>query len=306
MVNADMLDPETVTKAMTDLSLRCRQIEDSDIPAIVDLLARGFGPRRTRRFWHDVLERLRNRSNPAGRPRYGYLLESGQRPVGAILLIFSQMRDGAGEAPRTRCNVSSWYVEPQFRGYASFLVAHALKQKDVTFLNISAVPQTLPILQVQGYVRYSRGICIAMAALSRNPAEEYARVIAADARPAAPFDAADRELLLEHAGFGCISLWVETPERAYPFVFRPRLAKRLLPCAQLVYCRDMADFVRFARPLGRHLASRGRPFVILDANGPIPGLVGRYFEGTMARYFKGAAPPRQGDLAYTEAALFGM
>jgi hypothetical protein len=44
----------------------------------------------------------------------------------------------------------------------------------------------------------------------------------------------------------------------------------------LIYCGDIANFVRFAGPIGRYLALRGRPLVIVDANGPIPGLVGVY------------------------------
>jgi hypothetical protein len=101
-------------------------------------------------------------------------------------------------------------------------------------------------------------------------------------------------------------VWCETAERAYPFVFRPRLVKAVIPCAQLIYCRDIADFVRFAGPLGRFLARRGRPLVILDANGRIPGLVGLFSRGSMPKYFKGPQRPRLGDLAYTEYALLGV
>ena len=54
------------------------------------------------------------------------------------------------------------------------------------------------------------------------------------------------------------------------------------------------------------LAARGRPFVVLDSNGPIPGLVGKYFDAKMPKYFKGPDRPRLGDLAYTEAAMFGV
>ena len=48
---------------------------------------------------------------------------------------------------------------------------------------------------------------------------------------------------------------------------------------------------------------RGRPFVLIDANGPIPGLPGKYFGGKSPKYFKGPTPPRLGDLAYTEMAM---
>ena len=73
-----------------------------------------------------------------------------------------------------------------------------------------------------------------------------------------------------------------------------------------VYCGDVAEVVRFAGPLGRHLAARGLPFMVIDANGPIEGLTGRYFDNTQPKFFRGPARPRLGDLAYTEAALFGM
>jgi hypothetical protein len=113
-------------------------------------------------------------------------------------------------------------------------------------------------------------------------------------------------LLLDHADFGCISLWCITAERAYPFVFRPRLVKGCIRCAQLIYCRDIDDLVRFARPIGLYLTLRGQPFVITDSNGPIRGLVGKFFPERMPRYFRGPDLPRLGDLAYTETALFGL
>jgi hypothetical protein len=294
--------------------IRCRRIEDADADRVVTLFTRGFGARRTRRFWERVIACLATRTAPADAPRFGYLLESDGAAVGAILQIFSTLRAGgagANEKATTRCNVSSWYVDPAFRSYAPLLVSQALKQTGVTYLNISSIPHTRPIVEAQGYVRFSNGVFVALPGLSRAPSGIQARIIAADARPQAaqlqaPFEAHERDLLRDHADYGCMSLWCETRERAYPFVFRERRVKGLISCAQLIYCGDVADFVRFARPLGWYLARRGRPLVILDANGPIRGLVGKYFDQTMPKYFKGPAPPRLGDLAYTETALFGM
>jgi hypothetical protein len=84
------------------------------------------------------------------------------------------------------------------------------------------------------------------------------------------------------------------------------LVKRAIPCAQLIYCRDVAEFIRFAGPIGRYLARRGKPFVIIDSNGAIPGLLGTFRPGRMAKYFKGPQRPRLGDLAYTEYAVLGV
>src|SRR5205807_4939385 len=125
-------------------------------------------------------------------------------------------------------------------------------------------------------------------------------------RPGVYFEPSDRRLLLDHEKFGCLGAWCETPERAHPFVFRRRLFKRVIPAAQLIYCRDLADFVRFAPLLGRFLARHGLPLVIADADGPIPGLLGIYWPGKMPKYFRGPQRPRLGDLAYTETAMFGI
>lgn len=293
MVNAD--DTPAASR------IRCRQIADGDLDRVAALLKQGFGARRTLAFWQQVLDGLKARAGPADMPRYGYLLENAGTPVGAILLIFAQTPGGDA----VRANVSSWYVDPAFRGYAPLLVSQALKLKTVTYLNISPAPHTWPILDAQGYQRFSNGVVVAMPAVQRSGASPL-RLLAATATPDAPHEAFERDLMIEHAGHGCISLWGVTTQRAYPFVFRPRIVKGVIPGAQLVYCADVVDFVRFAGPLGRHLALRGRPFVIVDANGPIAGLAGKYFDNTMPKYFRGPARPRLGDLASTELALFGM
>jgi hypothetical protein len=299
MVNAEKVTAAPGTSKNTS-KIRCRQIGDGDLDALVDLLERGFGRRRTRAFWQHALACLRTRTVPSGMPRYGYLLENDGVPVGVILLIFATTP--GTDAPRA--NVSSWYVEPAFRSYAPLLVSQALKLKQVTYLNISPAPHTWPILAAQGYKRYSNGIFIALPTLQRS--SERVRLLAAGHTPDAPHAPFARDLMIEHIGFGCIGVWCVTAERARPFVFRPRMVKGILPCAQLIYCDDVADFVRFAGPIGRFLATRGRPFVILDANGPVAGLTGRYFAETTPKYFRGPVAPRLGDLSYTEAALFGI
>ncbi len=82
-------------------------------------------------FWDHALNALARREPPPGLPKYGYLMESGGAPVGAILMICSAMR--AGDALAPRCNLSSWYVEPAFRTYAPLLVSQALRHKEVTY-----------------------------------------------------------------------------------------------------------------------------------------------------------------------------
>jgi hypothetical protein len=288
-----------MSSALPDI--RCRQIEEGDAPAVAGLLTRGF-PSRGGEFWRHALDQLTQRNPPEGLPRYGYVLESSRTPVGVILLICAAMPVDGGFAPR--CNLSSWYVEPAFRAYAPMLVSQALRHKDVTYTNISAAPHTWPIIEAQGFRRYSDGIFVALPALAFGG--EKADVFDARRKPSARFDRFDQETLTQHAAHGCISLWCESAERAYPFVFRPRLVKGCVPCAQLIYCRDISDFGRFAGAVGRYLAWRGRPVVIVDANAPISGLVGVFRRGSKPKYYRGPQRPRLGDLAYSEYAILGV
>jgi len=283
-------------------AIRCRQIDERDLAAVAALLRRGF-PSRSRHFWPHALAELARREPPPGMPKYGYLLETDGRLVGAILTICSAIRAGGRLEPR--CNLSSWYVEPPFRAYAPLLVSQALRHKEVTYLNVTAAPHTWPIIEAQGFSRYSEGVFVCVPALHRTPGE---RIEVLDARrhPTAGGDSSEQEILRQHAAYGCISVWCRSGGKVYPFVFRPRLGKGFLPCAQLIYCRDLADFARCAGPLGRYLALRGRPLVVVDADGPIPGLVGIFRRGSKPKYFKGPQRPRLGDLAYTEYAILGV
>jgi hypothetical protein len=284
--------------------IRCREIDKADIAAIVDLLASAFRHHhRTREFWVRAFECLSQHPTPVGFPKYGYLLECEGTAIGVILLIFSSLVVH-GET-RIRCNVSSWYVEPPFRGYAGMLISRALKREHVTYFNITPVPHTLPILEAQGYVRYCAGRFVSVPALSGCSYGCRVAAVASDARPGEDLSSFEIELLLAHANYGCISLTCNSASRRHPFVFMPRLKFGFVPYAYLAYCRDLEDFVRFAGPLGRFLARRGFPMVVLDSNGPVRGLIGRY-SAASPKYFKGPDQPGLGDLAYSERVMFGV
>jgi hypothetical protein len=78
-----------------------------------------------------------------------------------------------------------------------------------------------------------------------------------------------------------------------------------LPAMQLVYCRDISEYVRCAGPIGRRLLSRGKISVVLDSNDRVPGLIGLYTELRGRKYFKGPHQPRLADLTDTELVLYG-
>lgn len=285
---------------------RIREISESDIEAIADLLTRGF-VHRSREYWMRGLQRQGTRSLPPDTPRYGYLLENEGAPVGCLLTIYSSKI--LGDEMTTCCNVSSWYVDPAFRNMAALFASMTQKRKNVTYFNVTPAYPTWPILEAQGFAPYCHGLYFSVPTLSRRGRGMRIETVTQDTQLVPNLPGADLEKLKCEAGYGGLSIVCHTADGTLPFSFLPLRKRRgiiPMPVVQLGYCRSIPDYVRCAGAIGHYLLRRGKPIVIVDANGPIPGLSGIYRRSLGRKYFKGPHQPRLGDLTDTELAIYGM
>ena len=266
--------------------VRCRHIADSDLDGLADMLARGF-PHSRRETWVRGFERWRQWPAVEGLPRFGYVLDAGLGPVGVLLLISSR-RGG-----QIVSNLSSWYVEPEWRMHSTLLVSLATKLKHVTYLNASPAPHTWKTLQAQGFEPYNFGRSAVFALPGRGTVSD-----------AIPDDLPEARLLRDHRAMGLTVLVVEKDGIASPFVFQPRrLDRPPVMVMDVLFCRRAEDLKRCAPALARHFLPRGAMGFLID--GKIDGMLSRYVEGKEPRYYKGPWRPTLGDLAYTEKVLFG-
>lgn len=289
--------------------VRCRAIRFQDLDAAVQLLKQGF-PERDEAYWRRGLARQAARALPAGYPVYGYLLEADGRPVGVLLTLYTTT-DFRTETI-VRCNLSSWYVEPAFRSYATLLDRMPFRDPNVTLFNVTPAPHTRAMHEARGFVRYGLGQILAFPVFARARNGIRMRVVT-DLDPLDDLDAAERALVRDHLSYGCICLVWSDEGTSHPLVFqrcRISLGKLLLggtlPCLHLIYCSSLSDLPRIAADLGRVLLRRyAAPWILLDAEGPLTGLPGRFFSGRAPRYARGRHPVNVGDLAYSELVLFG-
>lgn len=292
-----------VDELVLPTKVTCREITPDLLPATRAMLNEGFRE-RSRTFWARAIERLAERRVPEGFPRFGYLLMHGDTPAGCILTIFSSA-PGADGSPIVRCNFSAYYTQPAFRAYASMLTARPFRFKQATFLNVSPHPSTFPLVEAQGYKRYCDGsLLFAGWLLPEAPGTEIERFDPA-AAPIAGLTSDEHQILADHAGMGCISLVCRTPLGVSPLVLQHRrVVKRTLPAAHVIYCRSLDEFVAMAGSVGRYLAARGAPLLLIDCFGGKPPLLGRFLN--LPKYFKGPVQPRLGDLSYTELPILGI
>ena len=266
--------------------VHCRPIGENDLDGLADLLTRGY-PRSRHDSWTRGFARWKNLPLVEEVPRYGYMLEGGFGPVGVILLISSKRGN------QIICNLSSMYVEPQWRAHSSLLISLATKLKHVTYLDVSPAPHDWRALQAQGFAPYNFGRSVLFALPGRGTVSDDI-----------PDDLAEAQLLRDHRAMGWVSLTVEKDGIVSPFVFKPhRLDRPAVQVMDVMFCRGADDLNRCASALARHFLPQGRMGFLVD--GDMEAMLSHYVEGREPRYFKGPYRPILGDLAYTEKAIFG-
>ena len=288
-----VLDRATMQPVVADglPNVVCRQISEADLPQIAKLLAFGF-PRRNLSWWRSGLARLALHSPPDGYPRFGYMLEAEGRSVGVHLLICSAQPSGA------RCNASSWFVREEFRSFATMLMLRATRQLPGAYVTLPG-SKVSPIVEALGSRRISQGVYAAAPLFARQSGD-----VQVQDWQNARLSKADRRLLMDHTAFGCLGVWCHTPDGGQPLIFRRRWIKRL-PCAHLIYCRSLETLEMAAPAIGRMLASRGMPLLLVPTDRPLRGVPGRFFPDALPVYCRGEPAPPIGDMTYTWPAIFG-
>jgi hypothetical protein len=248
---------------------------------------------------------MQARECPAGSEKYGYVLTSENKLRGAILTI-SSFHGGRSDRS-VFVNISSWYVQPAFRGGpAKELLRHACRRDDVTYTNLSPAPHTIRTIEAFGFQQWSAGQMLALGLASHHTRSTRARILT-------PGELGDSELsaesalLSDHERFGCLAFHLESSSGLCSFIFVRRYVKGFIPCAQLIYCRNLADLTEHCATISRWLLLRGFPLMLIDASAPIQGLRGSYVHGKSRKFFKGQRPAHHMvDHTYSEMALFGF
>jgi hypothetical protein len=283
---------------LNNMKIRSREIEPSDFAGVATLLGKGLG--YPPEYYLEIFHALERHDTPPGFPKYGYLLEANKGVVGGIIVIYSRITHTA--IPHIRCHVSGWYVDPNYRLYAAMLAAKATGRKDVCYLNVSARPATRSIIEAQGFHKYSNGQFLSIPLFHLFDKNTDVELTPFGHEPPGEITADAFDLMSAHDRYGCLCLWYTIEKRSYPLIFRSKSFKGFIPGVQLIYCGDVNMLTRCMRNIGIYLAKRGLWLVSIDANGPIPGLKGKYFDGVEPRFYKGQQPA-VGDLAFTLKAM---
>ena len=301
---SELSGPSSFPSGSIVSSYQIRQIEEDDLADVITLLSEGF-PRRTPSYWLTGLQRLGNRERPPGTEKYGYVLVVDNLSRGVILTIPSLHQDGAEQ--RLFINISSWYVQRGFRGPpAKELYRRACDHAGITYTNLSPAAHTVETIRSCGFQQWTSGQLVAVGKKWHGSLFQKARILSTTKFRSVDICPSEAKLIADHESFGCLTFLLDTPYQLSSFIFVRRRIRGLIPCAQLIYCRNLIDLVEYGLTISRWLAIRGFPLMLIDACAPIEGLAGHHFLGKGCKYFKGPRPPLGIDHTYSEMVFLGF
>jgi acetoacetyl-CoA synthetase len=210
---------------------RVRPVSAADIPDLCRFLERSFAksPIPVAR-WEALF--AHTWSNGTSNP--GFVLVCREELVGFVGTLYSS-REINGKTGLV-CNLTSWYVVPQYRGWALALIAAAVRDTTVTYTALTPSPITLQTLQNMGFSPLERRKIVLPPLMNLETLRHKRPAIELDAEVVRrSLSGSQRRLFDDHAAPECLQLTVEDSQgRAYIIVKRRR-GKRV-PLSEILYC----------------------------------------------------------------------
>ncbi|TMI01747.1 MAG: hypothetical protein E6H39_03445 [Betaproteobacteria bacterium] len=134
------------------------------------------------------------------------------------------------------CNLSSFYVHPDYRGWSFALLAHALRDETVCYTSLTPSRTVTHMCEAMGFSYIDRNKIMLPPLLNaitlRGPSP---RIISDPEQVRALLDGEQRRIFDDHAPYDCLQLVLQSGlERAYLVVKRRTLGR--FPLSDLLYC----------------------------------------------------------------------
>jgi fatty-acyl-CoA synthase len=214
------------------------------------------------------------------KPDLGLVLTVSDKIVGFVGKIYASRN--MGQNGGVVCNLTSWYVLPEFRGWAGELLAAAVSDESVTFTAFTPEAATIQMLEALGFAKLYTRKLILPPLLQAGTFRERGMSVAFDlATVRQTLDQANREMLDDHIGCDCMPLTLRSgSEDAFIIVKRcaggharlNRLISRYIktfstntkvPYSEVLYCSNPGFLARHLERAKLAILRRQRTFLLV-------------------------------------------
>jgi hypothetical protein len=241
------------------MALKTVEIGSGNLDQAIQLLDKGF-PVHGAAFWRSMLARVKQMHKRQSIQSLGDLLLHGDKPVGVLLKI--QHRSPI--VPKPIINLSSWYVEPDFRWYAPHMLLKATADKNSIYTDLSPSPEVYSINERIGFRTISSGQLLFPLPLTSLLPSSKAKIFAlSDIQEKSLQDDLHHFVMTHHAD-NSETLVIDDGNGLHPVMFQIR-KRRGLNCANLIYAENIKELQRHSVRVARHLLMRGIAFMTMPA-----------------------------------------
>lgn len=279
-------------------TLKVKLINEEDWETALSVLDRGF-EHNDRNFWQRGLERYRMMTPDHFHWPIGHLLWDGDKAVGVMLAFRSRRFDQEGREYAVT-NLSSWFIDQDYRWYAPFMFKKTSRDKKMIYTDLTPLDSVEEILKKFQWNQFNGGIAFFSSLQGFAFWNRKARVV--DFDPAASYDLPlyEHGLLADHAKIGCLTAILHLDDGVHPLVFA-RQSYRFIPYIGLVYARDKAVVLKHMPSISRYLLKRGHFLTGVDCFQDEMPFGGFFLDRrNTVKYHTGPSDQKGIDQAYSE------
>jgi acetoacetyl-CoA synthetase len=255
-----------------------------DIEEICRLLDEGFNnPEVGRQDWRRIFEHSWSGSSH----NFGFVLTIESEVVGFLGTIYSRPPRRT-QPPELVCNLTSWYVRPEYRGWGALLLAEAMRDNSVTYTSLTPGPETQPVMQSLNFATLEKRRIFAPLL---NLPTLWASGIRFEYEPEKIYsllNEADRRIYEDHAHYDLLHVVVRHGSDSSYLVLKRRVlhAGRWIrvPFSEMLYCSKPALLARHFEWIKLALLARQRTILLAAHERFVPATVRALRNARLDRY----------------------
>lgn len=283
-------------------------IDRDTLATAIDLLSRAFDE-RDRSFWEGIVTRLDGNCPNAVSWPIGQLLVKDDRSVGTIFAFTSEREtDGEEAAPKRVVNLSSWYIDEEYRWYAPFMLRKFLRQygSDAVVTDLTPTQSVTQMLKTLRFREWAEGTTFTTPVHGLTLRGTGAKMVdASRIDDEAILSPAKRRMLDDHAAMGCITGVLSGPGFHDPLIFDRCLA-RSVPYWLLIHAPSRRRVLDNIAAVYSFMARRGAFVVAVDCDEADAPRFAVYRNSVLRKHFWGDLDPDRIDYAYSEKVLLDL
>lgn len=283
------------------MSVEVTKIKSSDFERVYPLLTEFKNTTGiTREGWKVIFQENWKSSED----HFGYCLLDESKPVGILGMIFSSRRINGDK--HKFCDLSAWYVKPDYRGHSIALLIPILGRKDLTITTFTASNRVIAVLRRLGFKDIESHIRI-VPPIPLRPKNVHVtfdtQIISLKLR------GEDLQIFQDHSCLSCTHIGIITPE-GFSHVMVNKVFRKGIPLAHVDYTSDRAILINHVNLIAWNVMREMRCFGIeigehmVTKN--IPGISLKIKRNHPILFRSSHLKPEAIDTVYSEIQLLGL